>query len=146
MSRKKYVIGSTGACWSFLLFRWRDDNTAIGYVPFFTSLKINGSRQFFVAVQGAARDAWDFFVIDDGLAILNDGDPTPDQRDIEGLPFSRLAGHFRRGRQETVYAAHVVTRWFLDAVGFELDLVPDAQINASIGICPTIEFDMQLEI
>src|SRR6266481_822848 len=75
-----------------LVLRWRDDNTAIGYVPFFASLKINRSSQLFVAVQGAARDAWNFFVIDDRLAILNDGDPTPDQRDIEALPFSRLAG------------------------------------------------------
>src|SRR2546430_10607283 len=54
---------------------------------------------------GAARDAWDFFVIDDGLAILNDGDPTPDQPDIEALPFPRLAGQFRQSRQETEYAA-----------------------------------------
>jgi hypothetical protein len=33
-----------------LLLRRRDDDTAIGYVPFFTSLKIDGAVQSFVAV------------------------------------------------------------------------------------------------
>src|SRR5437870_3734972 len=79
-----------------LLLRRRDDDAAIGYEPFFTSLKIDGARQFFVAVQGTTRNAWDLLFIDDGLAVLDDGDPSPDQRDIEALPFSRLAGKFRR--------------------------------------------------
>jgi hypothetical protein len=74
-----------------LLLRWRDNDAAIGYVPFFTSLKINGPGQFFVAVQGATRDARDLLIVDDGLAVLNDGDPPSQKRDVEALPFSRLA-------------------------------------------------------
>ena len=49
-----------------------------------------------MAIQRATGDARDLFVIDDRLAVLNDGDPSPDQRDIEALPFSRPAGQFRR--------------------------------------------------
>jgi len=66
---------------------------AIGDVPFFTYLKIDGSGQFFVTVQGTTRD-------DHGISllsmivwpVLDHGDPSSDQRDIEALPFSRLAG------------------------------------------------------
>jgi len=72
--------------------------------------------------------------------------PTPDQRDIEALPFSRLAGQFRRSRQgnriRRPCGDSVVPRWSR----FRSELVPAAQIDATIGICPTIEFDMQLEI
>ena len=115
-------------------------------MSFFTSLKIDGSGQFFVAVQGATRDARDFLVVDDRLAVLNDSDPSSDQRDIKALPFSRLAGQFRRSSQETVYAAHMVTRWFLDGVGFDLDFVSAAQIDATVGISGAVEFDMQFKI
>src|SRR6266446_628963 len=111
-----------------------------------TSLQIDGGRQFFVTVQRAPRDTGNFLVVDDGLAILNDGDPTPDQCDIEGLPFSWLAGQFRRSRQETVNAAHVVAGWFLNGIGFNLDFVPAPQVDAAVGIRGAVEFNMQFEI
>src|SRR5262249_3957917 len=62
------------------------------------------------------------------------------------LPFSGLAGQLRGSRQETVYAAHVVTRWFLDGVGFNLNFVPAAQIDTAVGIRGAVEFNMQFEV
>src|SRR6266446_5452040 len=85
-------------------------------------------------------------VINDGLAVLNHGDPSPDECDVKALPFSRLAGQFRRSRQETVYATHVVTGRFLDGVGFDLNFIPAAHIDATVGILITLEFHMQFEI
>ncbi len=99
-----------------------------------------------MAVQGAARDARGFLVIDDGLAVLNDGDPSPGQRDIEALPFSWLAGQLRRSRQETIHAAHVVAGRFFDGVGLDLNFVSAAQVDAAVGGRATVKFDMQLEI
>src|SRR5260370_7048074 len=39
-----------------------------------------------------------------------------------------------------------MTGRLLDGVGFDLNFVSAAQIDATIGICPAIEFDMQFEI
>ena len=75
-----------------LVLRWHDKDAAVGYVPFFTSLKIEGSGQLLAAIQRATRDARDFLVIDDGLAVLNDSDPSPYQRDIEAQPFPGWRG------------------------------------------------------
>src|SRR5260370_5393574 len=129
-----------------MLRGWCGDDSAIGYVPFFTSLKIDGARQLFVAIQCAARDAWYFFIFDDGPAVLNDGDPSPYQSDIEVLPFSGLAGQFWCWGQETVYSAHVVAGRFFDGISFDLDLVPAAQVYATVGIRVALEFHMQFEI
>src|SRR5882762_298987 len=40
----------------------------------------------------------------------------------------------------------MVTRWFLDGVGFDLDFVSAAQIDATVGISGAVEFDMQFKI
>src|SRR5713101_5932176 len=123
-----------------------DDNTSIGYVAFFTSLEIDGSRQFFVAVERATRDTGNFLVVDDGLAVLNHGDPSTEESDIETLPFYRFAGLLRRRGKETVYAAHVVARRLLDGVCFYLNFVPASQINAAVGGGAAVELHMQLEV
>src|SRR6266446_7761229 len=111
-------------------------------MPFFTSLKIDGPRQFFMAVERATRDTGNFLVVDDGLAVLDHGDPSTEESDIEALPFSRLAGQFRRSSQETVYAAHVVAGRFLDGVCFYLDFVPATQIDATVGGGAAVELHM----
>src|SRR3989440_4966697 len=40
----------------------------------------------------------------------------------------------------------MVARWFLDAVGFDLDFVSAAQIDATVGISGAVKFDMQFKI
>src|SRR6266542_4044929 len=99
-----------------LLPGWCDDNTPISYVAFFTTLEVDRPRHFFVAVQRATRDARNLLIVDDCLTILDHGDPPPDQRDIEALPFSRLARHFRGRCQETVHSARMMTGRFLDGL------------------------------
>src|SRR5579864_3113316 len=84
--------------------------------------------------------------MDDRLPILDDGDFSTQQRDVEALPFSRLARHLGRRRQKTVHSAHMMTRRFLDGVSLNLDFVATTQIDAAVGVGPTIEFDVQLEI
>src|SRR5260370_40612195 len=115
-------------------------------MAFFTSLEIDRPRQFFVAVERATCDTGNFLVVDDGLAVLNHGDPSTEESDIEALPFSRFAGLLRRRGQETIYAAHVMARRLLDGVCFHLDFVPASQINAAVGIRSTVEFNMQFEV
>src|SRR5208337_1223525 len=88
---------------SFL--RRRDDDIAKGDMAFFTALQIDGPRQRFVAIQRPAGNTRNFLVIDYGLPILNYGHLSPEQRNIEALPFVCFARQFRRGRQEAVYRA-----------------------------------------
>src|ERR1700726_2281020 len=40
----------------------------------------------------------------------------------------------------------MVTRWFLDGVGFDLNFVSAAQVDATVGISGAVEFDMQFKI
>jgi hypothetical protein len=140
---------SGGICvaWEiWLLLRWSYDNAPISYVSFFAALKINGTRQFFVAVERATGDTRNLLTIDDGLAILYHGDRSANQRDIEGLPFSRLSGQFRGGSQKAVDTSSVVAGWFLNGIGFYLDFVAAAQIDAAVGIHSAVEFNMQPKI
>src|SRR5260370_2949764 len=115
-------------------------------MSFFTALEVDRPRHFFVAVKSATRDTRDFLIINDGLTILDNGDPSPKQGNIETLPFSRLARHFGRWCQETVHSAGMMTGRFLNGVGFNLDLVATAQVDATVGVGRTIELDIPLEI
>src|SRR5260370_33938900 len=115
-------------------------------MSFFTALEVDRPRYFFVAVTSATRDTRDFLIINDGLTLLDNGDPSPKQGNIETLPFSRLARHFGRRCQETVHSAGMMTGRFLNGVGFNLDLAATAQVDATLVVGRTIELDMQLEI
>src|SRR5260370_27093342 len=86
----------------WLLLRRSYDDTAIGYVSFFAALKIDGTWQFFVAVEGATGDTGNLLIVDNGLAILKNGDHSPNHRYVEVLPFSRLPGQFVGGTKKAV--------------------------------------------
>src|SRR5205823_12257098 len=101
-----------------LLFCGRKHDAAKGHAPFLTTLQIDWSGQFFVAVQRASGDTRDFFVVDDGLPILHYSDVSPHQRDVIRLPGSRFAWQFRRWIQETIDASHVMARRLLNRVRF----------------------------
>src|SRR6266850_4733632 len=135
-----------GACRPQLVPRWCDDDISISYASVFTTLKVNRSWQFFVAIKGTARNSRNFLIVDSSLAVLDDGNPAPDQSNIEALPFSEPAGRFRRRSQKTIYPAHPVTGRVFDGVCFDLEFVSAAQIDATIRISGAVEFDMQLEI
>jgi len=115
-------------------------------VAFFGALQINGTGQFFVAIERTAGDARDFFVVDDSLAILGHGDHSPDERDVVRLPFSRLARLLRRGSQKAVHTAHVMARWLVQRVSLYLNFVAPTQINAAVRFFATVEFHVQLEV
>ena len=78
----------SGAC---VLFRWRDNDMAKGDMTFFTALQIYRPRQRFVAIQRPAGNTRDLLLVNYSLAILNYGHLSPEQRNIEGLPFVCLA-------------------------------------------------------
>jgi hypothetical protein len=58
------------------------DDIPIGHMSFLAALKIDGSGQFFVAVERTAGDTRNLLTVDNGLAILDDGDRSADQDDI----------------------------------------------------------------
>src|SRR5437660_6245315 len=110
------------------------------------ALKIDRPRQFFVAVERPARNAGHFLVINHSLSVLDDGDGASHQRDVEALPFSRLARQLWRGSDETVDAPGMVTGRLLNRIIFNLHFVTAPQINATIGLGAAVELDVQLEI
>jgi hypothetical protein len=122
------------------------DDAAEEHMAFFGALEVDGAGQFFVAIEGAAGNAGDFFIVDDGLPVLDDGDHAADERDVEGLPFAGLARKFRCRREEAVYASGVVARWLGNGIGLDLDFVAATQIDAAIGFRAAVELDVQLEI
>ena len=61
-----------------LLFCGSNHNASIRDAAFFTPLQVNGTGHFFVTVERTTRDARNFLVVDDGLAVLHDGDGSPD--------------------------------------------------------------------
>src|SRR5208282_2976474 len=126
--------------------RWSYDNVAKGNLPFFAALKIDGPRQFFVAIECAAGDAGNFLIVNHGLAVLDDGDHSADQRDVKRLPRAALARELRRWRQETVDASGVMAGRLRHRVGFDLHFVAPAQIDAAVGHGAAVEFHVQLEI
>src|SRR5947208_4927224 len=98
-----------------------------------------------MTVERASGNARDFFVVDDGVPVLYNGDHPPDQRDVIGLPFSRPSWLLRRGSQKTVDSTHVMATRLLDRIGFYLHFVAAPQVDAAVGILSAIEFDVQLE-
>src|SRR6202041_801255 len=88
-----------------------EDDAAEEHVAFFGALEVDGAGQVFVAIEGAAGNARDFLIVDDGPAVLDDRDHAADERDVVGLPFAGLARKFRSRREEAVNTAGVVARW-----------------------------------
>src|SRR5215472_10570214 len=128
------------------LFSWGQNDAAKRHASFFAALKIDRPWQFFMAVESAAGDAWDFFIVDDGVAILHCGDHSTDQCDVIALPFSGPSWLLRLGGQKAIDATHVMARGLLDRVGFYLHFVAAAQIDAAVRILSAIEFKVQLEV
>ena len=55
------------------LFLCRSDHDAsIGDAAFFAALQIDGAGQFLITVERTTRDAGNFLLVDDGLAVLHD--------------------------------------------------------------------------
>ena len=115
-------------------------------MSFFTTLQVDRTREFFVTVKSAAGYARNFLVINDGLAVLNDGDHSPYQGDVESLPLSDFPRQLRRGRNKSVYPAGMVAGRFLIGIGFNLDFVASAQINATVRFFVALELNVQLEV
>ncbi len=92
-----------------LFFRWCKPDVPVSHVSVFSALKVDGAGSFFVAVKRAAGDAGNFLIVNYGFSILHDCDLASYERDIETLPLARLARHFRRGSNETVYPTGVMT-------------------------------------
>src|SRR5579862_9496491 len=90
------------------LFGGCDHYIAKGDLSFFAALQIDGAGRRLVAVDCAAGDAGDLPIIDDGLAILYNGDFSPDESDVEGLPRIRRAGQFWRWSEEAIDSAGVM--------------------------------------
>src|SRR4051794_27581996 len=98
------------------------------------ALQVNRSGRFFMAIEGAAGDTGDLLMVDDGLAILDDGDMATQQGDIEDLPFARSSGLLRNGSQKTINRSHVMARRLSKRIVLDLHLVTSAKIDAAVGI------------
>lgn len=61
-----------------LLSCGNNHNASIRDAAFFAPLQVNGTGHFFVTVERTTGDARNFLVVDDGLAVLHDGDGSPD--------------------------------------------------------------------
>jgi hypothetical protein len=61
-----------------LALGWSDHDVAKGYVALFATLEIDGTGQGFMAVECTTGDTGNLLIIDDGLAVLDDGDHTAD--------------------------------------------------------------------
>src|SRR5208282_2073001 len=129
---------------SFL--RGDNNNVPESHPSLLTTLKVDRTRQLFVAVEGASRDSWNLLAIDDGLAILHNGNGSSGKSDIEALPISGLARQLWQGSKEAVHSARMATGQFLRDVGFNLHLVAAPQIDTTIGFWCTVELQMQLEV
>lgn len=110
------------------------------------ALQIDGAGCGFVAIQGAAGNAGNLAVTNDGAAILNDGDIAAEEGDIEGLPLAGAARLFGFGGEETIDGAHVVAGRLGEGVVLDLHFVAAAQIDAAVGIFGAVDFDVELEI
>src|ERR1039458_6372533 len=139
LHRKTLVTLGVDPTW---LFRGSNHNVPISHSSFFAALKINGPWQFFVAAESPTSDPWNLLVVDDGLAILDNGDHSSDECDIETLPFSGLARQLRRGGKEAVHPTHMVTWWFLRRAAFHLHLATAPQIDAAIRSRSAFELKM----
>ena len=127
------------------LSRWREHNVPISN-PAVIALQVNGPRRFFVAIDGASRDAMDFLICYHRLSVLNDRDVASYKFDIERLPgagSSRLLGH---GSQEAINCSHVMTGRLFDRIIFHLHLVTPAKIDAAVRVRRAIDFDVQFEV
>ena len=79
-----------GDCLQILFLRWSEHNISKGYVSVLTALKINRAGPFFMTIQCAAGDSGNFLVINYGLSIVYDRDPSSYQGDIKALPLARF--------------------------------------------------------
>src|SRR5215475_5520642 len=103
------------------------------------TLKIERSGKFFVAVKSAPGNSRNFLVRDNRLAVLDDGDVSPEQRYVKRLPFVWPSWLLRIGREKTVHCAHAMTRGLVGRIIFHLHLVTTAQINTAIGVARTVD-------
>ncbi|MNL36730.1 hypothetical protein D3C87_1588330 [compost metagenome] len=72
------------------------------------ALDVERAGLAFVAVQCAARNAWDFLIADHRFAVRHECKHSAHQRNVECVPFAGFFGnHFARGN-ETVDCAHLV--------------------------------------
>ena len=131
---------------SLLIACGGDDDAAKENVALFAALKIGRPRKTFMAIEGAAGDAGDFLVVDDGRTIQDDCDSAADQSNVVRLPLVRGAGGLRRRSEKTVNTAQAPLGRIGDGVGFELDFIAAAQIDAAVALVRAVVFDMQLEI
>src|SRR6266436_3194222 len=114
--------------------------------PAMVALKINRSRQFFMAVHRASGDSRYFLIGDNRLAILNYSYEAANECYIEGLPDARAPWWLRNGRQETINRTHMMARWFLNRIVFYLHFIAAAKIDAAVGIARAIDINSQFKI
>src|SRR5579859_1700266 len=115
-----------------LFLRGRYDHAPKRYAALFAPLKIDGAWQCFMTVQRATSDPGNFPIVDDRPAILGQADHSPNQRDVEALPFPGLTRKFRRRSQETVDATDTLARRFVGGVGLDLHFIAAAQIDTAV--------------
>jgi hypothetical protein len=65
-----------------------------------------------VAVKSSTCYAGNFLVVDNSLAVLDNGDHSSDKSDVEALPLTGSARHLRGWGQKSIDCTQVMTRRF----------------------------------
>src|SRR5277367_1681955 len=126
--------------------RRSDDDAAEHHAAFFAALEVDGAGERFVTVESAASNSGNFSVVDDGRTIQYDRNCAADQSNVVRLPLVGGAGGLRGRSEETVNTAQAPLGRISDGIGFELDFIAAAQIDAAVRFRAAIELDVQLEI
>src|SRR5205823_620195 len=90
------------------------------------ALQHQRTRHAFVAVEGASSDSRNLLIPDYRLAVCHDRDHPPDERDVVGLPLSRMSRRDLARRDETVNAAEAIASRLGAKIVFDLDFVPSS--------------------
>jgi hypothetical protein len=129
------------------LFRCRRDHDfSKSYVSVFTTLQVDRPGHSFTAIKSAARDAGNFLMINNGLAILNQSYRSSYQSDIERLPLSGFAWQFGGRSNKSVDCASVMIGRFLIRIGFDLHFISASEIDTAVGLFSAVKLDVKLEV
>jgi len=72
------------------LFRGSKHDVPKCHSSLFAALEVDGAWQLLVAIESAASDAWNLFMVNDSLTVLFNRDGSPDQGNVKGLPYVSL--------------------------------------------------------
>lgn len=128
---------------SSLLLRHGNRDIAVLHPAGMIALQIERSRFAFVGIESAAGDSRHLLVVHRFDAVANDGQVTPQQRDVKGFPLARWPGQLNRRSDEAVDSAHTVE--LLVRAGLlicNLNLIAATEKDAAVAAVGAVVLDV----